>query len=70
MRWILIAAPFMTASMTQNNQLRFLASARWGMFGMVAGAVLTSGSTAVYLRLSLGHVGRGPLDLHQQITGF
>jgi putative MATE family efflux protein len=39
-RYILFAAPWMTSSMVQNNQLRFQGSAVYAMVGMVAGAVL------------------------------
>jgi putative MATE family efflux protein len=38
--YILFAAPWMTSSMVQNNQLRFQGSAIYAMVGMIAGAVL------------------------------
>lgn len=40
MRFILIGAPWMTASLVLNNQLRFQGSAVYGMIGMVSGAFL------------------------------
>lgn len=40
LRIILFGAPFMTASMTLNNQIRFQGNAFYGMFGIVSGAVL------------------------------
>ena len=39
-RIILLGAPWMTASLTLNNQLRFQGSAVYGMVGITAGAVL------------------------------
>jgi putative MATE family efflux protein len=39
-RYILFAAPWMTSSMVQNNQLRFQGSAVYAMVGMMTGAVL------------------------------
>lgn len=38
--YILIGAPWMTASLTLNNLLRFQGSAFYGMMGMISGAVL------------------------------
>ncbi len=38
--YILIGAPWMTASLTLNNLLRFQGSALYGMIGMISGAVL------------------------------
>lgn len=40
MRIILIGAPWMTASLVLNNQLRFQGSAAYGMVGITSGAVL------------------------------
>lgn len=40
---ILIGAPYMTASLVLNNQLRFQGSAFYGMVGISAGAVLNIG---------------------------
>jgi putative MATE family efflux protein len=37
---ILIGAPFMTSSMTLNNQMRFQGNASYAMYGMLAGATL------------------------------
>ncbi len=37
---ILIGAPFMTSSMTLNNQMRFQGNASYAMYGMVTGAIL------------------------------
>ena len=40
MRLILIGAPYMTASLVLNNQLRFQGNAFYSMIGLVSGAVL------------------------------
>jgi putative MATE family efflux protein len=40
LRYILLGAPFMTASFVLNNQLRFQGSAVYGMVGITVGAVL------------------------------
>lgn len=40
LRYILIASPFMMSALTLNNQLRLQGNARFGMIGIVSGAVL------------------------------
>lgn len=40
LRFILIASPFMMSALTLNNQLRLQGNARFGMIGIVSGAVL------------------------------
>ena len=40
LRYILIGAPYMTASLVLNNQLRFQGNAMYGMVGIVVGAVV------------------------------
>ncbi len=40
LRWILIGAPYMTASLVLNNQLRFQGNAIYAMIGLVSGAVI------------------------------
>lgn len=40
LRYILIGAPYMTASLVLNNQLRFQGNAFYGMIGIVVGAVI------------------------------
>ena len=37
---VLIGTPFMTASLTLNNQIRFKGNARYAMLGIISGAVL------------------------------
>ena len=43
LRYILIASPYMAASLVLNNQLRFQGSASYAMIGIVAGAVVNIG---------------------------
>ena len=40
LKYILIGAPYMTASLVLNNQLRFQGNAMYGMVGIVVGAVV------------------------------
>ncbi|WP_418490271.1 MATE family efflux transporter [Frisingicoccus sp.] len=40
LKYILVGAPYMTASLVLNNQLRFQGNAMYGMVGIVAGAVI------------------------------
>jgi len=40
LRYILIGAPYMTASLVLNNQLRFQGNAMYGMVGIVVGAIV------------------------------
>ena len=40
LRYILIASPLMMSALTLNNQLRLQGNARFGMVGIVSGAVL------------------------------
>ena len=40
LRYILLASPFMMSALTLNNQLRLQGNARFGMIGIVSGAVL------------------------------
>ena len=70
-RWILIAAPFMTSSLTLNNQLRFLASAKMAVYGMVAGAVLNIGLDPLFVYVfHWGAGGAGLATCISQIVGF
>jgi len=47
--FILIGAPYMTASFVLNNQLRFQGSAAYGMVGIVTGAVLNVGLDPLFI---------------------
>ena len=43
LRFILLGAPYMMASFTLNNQLRFQGSAQYAMYGILTGAVINVG---------------------------
>jgi len=69
--WILLAAPFMCASLTLNNQLRYLASANSAMWGMVSGAVLNIGLDPILIYVfHLGTFGAGLSTAISQFVSF
>lgn len=71
LRWILIAAPFQTAALTLNNQLRFQGNAKHGMIGLGLGAVLNMGLDPLLISgLHLGVNGAGIATMASQILGF
>jgi putative MATE family efflux protein len=49
LRFILIGAPFMASSLTQNNILRFQGSSFYGMIGMTSGAILNVGLDPLFI---------------------
>ncbi len=49
LRYILIASPFMMSALTLNNQLRLQGNARFGMIGIVSGAVLNIGLDPLFI---------------------
>ena len=49
LRYIVLATPFMMSSLTLNNQLRLQGNARYGMVGLVSGAVLNIGLDALFI---------------------
>ncbi|MDR1626756.1 MAG: MATE family efflux transporter [Spirochaetia bacterium] len=49
LQFILLGAPFMTSSLTQNNLLRFQGSSFYAMLGMVSGAVLNVGLDPLFI---------------------
>lgn len=49
LRVILIGAPWMTASLVLNNQLRFQGSAVYGMAGIASGAILNIGLDPLFI---------------------
>lgn len=49
LRYIVFATPFMMSSLTLNNQLRLQGNARYGMVGLVSGAVLNIGLDALFI---------------------
>ena len=71
LRYILIAAPFQTAALTINNQLRFQGNARQGMIGIGFGAVLNMGLDPVLISVAgLGVTGAGISTMVSQIISF
>jgi len=71
MLWILIAAPFMTASITINNQLRYQGSVIYGLWGMVIGAVLNCGLDPLFIFVfKMGVTGAGLATGIGQTIGF
>lgn len=47
--YILIAAPFMTSSLTMNNILRYEGKASLGMIGLMSGAVLNIIGDSIFM---------------------
>lgn len=71
MRIILIGAPWMTASLVLNNQLRFQGSAAYGMVGISAGAVLNIALDPVFIfALKMGVAGAALATVLSQFASF
>ena len=71
MRIILFGAPFMTASMTLNNQMRFQGNASFAMYGLVSGAVLNVALVPLFtFTFGLGIEGTAIGTVIGQIFGF
>lgn len=71
LRIILFGVPFMTASMTLNNQIRFQGNARYGMLGIIAGAVLNVGLVPLFIFVfDMGIAGAALGTIIGQITSF
>lgn len=69
--YILIAAPFITASFTMNNILRYEGKAMLGMIGLTVGAVLNiAGDPVLMFGLNMGIAGAGLSTCISQIIGF
>ena len=70
-RYILIAAPFITASFAMNNILRCEGKALLGMIGLGVGAVLNiAGDPILMFWLGMGIAGAGLSTCISQIIGF
>jgi putative MATE family efflux protein len=68
---ILIGAPWMTASLVLNNQLRFQGSASYGMVGIAAGAVLNIGLDPLLIFVfDLGIAGAAIATIFSQFVSF
>ena len=70
-RIILIGAPWMTASLVLNNQLRFQGSAAYGMVGITVGAVLNVGLDPLLIFVfRLGIAGAAIATIFSQLVSF
>ena len=71
MRIILIGAPYMTASLVLNNQLRFQGSAFYSMIGITAGAVINVGLDPLFIFVfDLGVSGAALATIISQFISF
>ena len=71
MRFILIGAPYMTASLVLNNQLRFQGSAVYGMVGIASGAVLNIALDPLFIfTLDMGVAGAALATILSQLVSF
>ena len=71
LRVILIGAPWMTASLVLNNQLRFQGSAHYAMIGIVTGAVINIALDPLLIFVfDLGVAGAGWATIISQFVSF
>ena len=71
LRVILLGAPWMTASLVLNNQLRFQGSASYAMYGIVSGAILNIALDPLLIFvLDLGVAGAGWATIISQFVSF
>lgn len=71
LRVILLGAPWMTASLVLNNQLRFQGSASYAMVGIVSGAVLNIVLDPILIfNFDLGVAGAGWATIISQFVSF
>ncbi len=71
LKYIFLAMPFMTGSLTLNNQLRFQGSAVHAMVGMMSGALINVLLDPIFiLFLNLGVAGAGLATFISQSFGF
>lgn len=69
--YILLAAPFTTASFTMNNILRYEGKASLGMVGLLVGAVLNMAGDPLFMfTLDMGIAGAGLSTCISQIISF
>ena len=68
---VLIGTPFMTGSLTLNNQMRFQGNAAYAMYGIVSGALLNVALDPLFIFFfGLGIKGAGLATLLSQMCGF
>ena len=71
LRVILIGAPWMTASLVLNNQLRFQGSANYAMVGIVTGAIVNIVLDPIFIfYLDMGVAGAGWATIISQFVSF
>ncbi|WP_448910256.1 MATE family efflux transporter [Holdemania massiliensis] len=71
LRLILIGAPYMTASLVLNNQLRFQGSAFYAMVGIASGAVLNIALDPLFIFVfDMGVSGAALATIISQLVGF
>ena len=71
MRIILIGAPYMTASLVLNNQMRFQGSAFYSMVGIASGAVINIGLDPLFIFVfDMGVSGAALATIISQFVGF
>lgn len=71
LRVILFGAPWMTASLVLNNQLRFQGSANYAMVGIVSGAILNIALDPLLIFVfDLGVAGAGWATIISQLVSF
>jgi len=69
--WIILAAPFQTASLTMNNLLRYEGRAKLGMVGLMTGAILNIGGDALLIfGLKMGITGAAISTAVSQLISF
>lgn len=71
MKYILVGAPFMTATMTLNNQIRFQGNAMYAMIGIIVGAILNVALVPIFaFSLNMGVKGAAIGTVIGQIVSF
>ena len=71
LRVILLGAPWMTASLVLNNQLRFQGSASYAMYGIVSGAIMNIALDPLLIFVfDLGVAGAGWATIISQFVSF
>lgn len=69
--WIILAAPFMSSSLTMNNLLRYEGRAKLGMLGLMTGGVLNiAGDAILIFGFKLGVAGAGISTAVSQFISF
>lgn len=68
---VMLGAPFMTGSLTLNNQMRFQGNAAYAMYGILSGVVLNVVLAPLFIfGFGMGITGAAVATLLSQMTGF